>query len=97
MRLRRYGVPPDVSRAVKARLGPLYDDLVAVMVDLGVPPIFLFGDDRPRLIEVRSKAVASIEEWIRTEPLGGYSGRSTADCLAAGRLSGVIAGGRVVA
>lgn len=61
-------IPAEVATAVKGRLGPIYDELLVVMIDLGVLPIFLFGDDRPRLVDVRARAVACLEEWIAAEP-----------------------------
>lgn len=66
--MRNHGVPRKVAHAVKSRLGPVYDDLLAVMLDLGVPPIFLFSDDRARLVGVRRNAVEGIHEWVRTDP-----------------------------
>ena len=58
----------DVVDAVRARLGATYDDLVEVLLDVGQPPLFLFGDERPRVIEARSRAVAAIHEWESEDP-----------------------------
>lgn len=61
-------IPPEVAISVKGRLGPIYDELLVVMLDLEVPPIFLFADDRPRLAEVRDRAVSCLEEWSAEGP-----------------------------
>lgn len=61
-------VPIDVVAQVKGQLGAIYDELLGVMIDLATPPIFLFSDDRPRLVDVRTRAVACIEAWHASEP-----------------------------
>lgn len=61
-------IPADLVAAVKGRLGVIYEDLLEVMTDLATPPIFLFSDDRARLVEARSRAVTCIEDWHASEP-----------------------------
>lgn len=61
-------IDPRLTVAVRERLATVYDDLLAVMLDLAVPPIFLFADVRPRLVEVRDRAVAAIEAWEQADP-----------------------------
>jgi hypothetical protein len=58
-----------IAASVRDRLGPAYDDLLSVMLDLAVPPIFLFADTRPRLIAARDRAVAAIEAWQQADPV----------------------------
>lgn len=64
----RLGIDPRVGEAVSVRLGPALDDLVEVMIDLGVPSLFLFGDDRERLLAARQHAEAMIVEWEAEAP-----------------------------
>lgn len=61
-------IPPEVATAVKGTLGPIYDELLVVMFDLGASPMFLFADDRPRLVDMRDRAVSCLEEWIAEGP-----------------------------
>jgi hypothetical protein len=70
-------IPPDVVAEVKGRLGVIYEELLVVMIDLATPPIRLFGDDRARLVDVRMRAVACIEDWYASEPsvVDGLVGR----------------------
>ena len=42
-----------VALEVQARLPATYRHLLQAMLDLGAPPIFLFHDERRRLVEVR--------------------------------------------
>ena len=57
-----------VESAVREQLGPLYDELLQVMHDLGVPPIGVNADDRRRLIEVRDQARERLDRWIVAHP-----------------------------
>ena len=57
-----------VESEVRRYLGPLFDDLLAAMLDLAVAPIFLFGDDHSRLVAPREKARRAIEQWAEAEP-----------------------------
>lgn len=54
--------------AIQARLGPLLDELHQTMIDVDTPPIFLFSDDRPRLVEARTRAIGVLDEWVADEP-----------------------------
>jgi hypothetical protein len=58
---------PDVL-LVRKELGELFYGLLKVMIDLGTPPIFLYSDDRPRLVEARDRATALLDRWAVTEP-----------------------------
>jgi hypothetical protein len=82
-------IPADLVATVKGRLGVLYEDLREVMTDLATPPLFLFNDERARLVDIRSRAVACIEDWHDSEP-------AVVDGLA-GRLPEVMQLGDVVA
>lgn len=55
-------IPVDVVTDVKRLLGVTFEELLGAMKDLATPPIFLFGDDRTRLADVRARAVACIED-----------------------------------
>ena len=70
-------IDPAIASAVKDRLGSVYEEMLGVMIDLAVPPIFLFGDERPRLAAVRERARASIESWEAEDPtaVGGLIDR----------------------
>lgn len=61
-------IDPAIASAVKDRLGSVYDELLGVMIDLAVPPIFLFGDARPRLVAVRERARAAVAAWEADDP-----------------------------
>ena len=58
-------------------LGPSFDVLLGVMLDLGVPPIFVHGDARPRLASALSEAVALLDAWEQQAPgtLAGLAAR----------------------
>jgi hypothetical protein len=58
-----YELDPGDIAVVRARLGPLLDELRQTMLDVDVPPIFLFADHRTRLVEVRTRAVDVLEQW----------------------------------
>jgi hypothetical protein len=64
-------IPTEVAVAVKERLGTIYDELLVAMLDLGTPPLFLFSDDRHRLVTVRAQAISRLEEWPAAEHLFG--------------------------
>ena len=57
-----------VALEVQARLPATYRHLLQAMLDLGAPPIFLFHDERRRLVEVRDRAVACLDEWAVEDP-----------------------------
>ncbi|MEA3075283.1 MAG: hypothetical protein QOF60_191 [Actinomycetota bacterium] len=59
---------PSVVRAVQSRLGSTYDELVRVLLDVGLPPLFLFHDERPRVVAARARAVDAIRQWGADEP-----------------------------
>jgi len=61
-------VDPVIVRAMQSRLGPIYDELARVLLDVGLAPLFLFHDDRPRVAAVRQRAVEAIREWEAAEP-----------------------------
>lgn len=63
-------IPSDVVTRTKAILGHRYDALLAVMLDLAVPPIFLFSDDRVRLVDARRSAVDVLHERMRQDHAG---------------------------
>lgn len=54
--------------ALRARLGGHLDDLLQTMLDVDAPPIDLFVDERPRLIQARSRALEVLHEWAKAEP-----------------------------
>lgn len=58
----------EVVELVRTRLGPLYDELVQVMLDVGQAPMFVFGDDRPRVVAVRDRAAEVIRRWELEQP-----------------------------
>ncbi len=58
----------DVVNPVRIKLGSAYDKLLEVMVDLATPPIFLFHDDRARVVALRAEAVAILDGWEQNEP-----------------------------
>lgn len=57
----------DIS-LIRARLGSGFGELHGVMLDVDTHPMFLFRDDRPRLVEARTRAVELLEEWVDSEP-----------------------------
>lgn len=61
-------IDPRVPSAVRAQLGPLYDELLGIMLDLDVPPLHLFMDERERLVRLRDRAVALLAEWATSAP-----------------------------
>ena len=54
--------------AVRARLGLLLGELHQTMLDVDTAPIFLFSDDRPRLVEARTRAIDVLDQWAADEP-----------------------------
>lgn len=58
----------DDMTAVRARLGPRADELRRTMLDVDAPPIFLFSDDRARLVEARTRANEVLALWAAAEP-----------------------------
>ncbi|MHB8794823.1 MAG: hypothetical protein ACYC90_05075 [Candidatus Nanopelagicales bacterium] len=52
---------------VREILGPLYNELLRTMIDLGTAPIFLFLEDRPRLVDLRERAMAVLVERTSTD------------------------------
>lgn len=61
-------IDPRVPAAVRAQLGSSYDELIRVMLDLDVAPIYLFLDDYERLVEVRDRAVMALAAWTASAP-----------------------------
>lgn len=53
---------------IRARLGSGFDELRGVVLDVDAPPAFLFHDDRPRLVETRTRAVQLLDRWVASEP-----------------------------
>jgi len=60
----------EVAAAVRDRLGPLYEELVAVMIDLGVSPLYLSSDRWDRLVDVRTRAFDALHVWSADDPAG---------------------------
>lgn len=63
-----YELAPDDIAAIRARLGSVLGELHQTMLDVDAPPMFLFADQRPRLVEVRNRAVDIVNEWTAEEP-----------------------------
>jgi hypothetical protein len=63
-----YDLNPGDIAAIRARLGPLLTELHQTMLDVDVAPIFLFSDQRPRLVEARTRAVHILDGWAAEEP-----------------------------
>lgn len=61
-------IDPALVSAVRGRLGTRYGELLTVMLDLDVPPIFLHADDRPRLARVRAQAMDLLNSWAKDDP-----------------------------
>jgi hypothetical protein len=57
-----------VTNDVRQILGDLYADLLRTILDLGVAPIFMFQDDRPRLVEIRERAADRLRDWVEEHP-----------------------------
>ena len=53
---------------VRARLGSVFAELHQTMLDVDAPPIFLFADQRPRLVAARTRAVDVLDQWVEEEP-----------------------------
>lgn len=53
---------------IRAHLGNRFDELHGVMLDVDTHPVFLFHDDRPRLVEARARAVELLDKWVVSEP-----------------------------
>lgn len=58
----------EVVYAVQSRLGRVYDELVRVLLDVGVAPLFLSSDERGRVSAVRERVVDAIREWEAEAP-----------------------------
>ena len=61
-------IETELTDLVKKQLGPVYDELLQVMIDLASSPIGAFSDDRHRLVEARTKAWRIVSEWTETSP-----------------------------
>ena len=61
-------IETELTGLVKKQLGPVYDELLQVMIDLASSPIGAFSDDRRRLVEARTTAWRIISEWTETFP-----------------------------
>ena len=61
-------IDAQVTSSIRNVLGSLYGELLQVMVDLAVPPIFLTADDRPRLVEIRERALTELRAWVASHP-----------------------------
>ncbi|MFK0071694.1 hypothetical protein [Arthrobacter woluwensis] len=57
---------------IRTRLGSIFNELSGVMLDLDVYPAFLLSDDRLRLVEVRTRAVELLDNWVAAEPATTY-------------------------
>ncbi len=62
-----FTLEPNDLATVRAHLGPRFDELRRIMLDLDVPPTFLFSDDRPRLVQSRTRAVELLDQWVARE------------------------------
>mgnify|MGYP003451853302 CR=1 len=54
---------------VRSVLGAEFESLLTTMHDVDTFPVFLFSDDRPRLVEVRSSCLDLINLWISERPV----------------------------
>lgn len=63
-----YDLDPDDIATVRASLGPQFDELRRTMLDVDAPPVFLFSDDRRRLVEARTRATRTLDQWVAGEP-----------------------------
>lgn len=63
-----FSLDPDDIAVVRSHLGPRFDEFRRTMLDLDCPPIFLFADDRPRLMESRAAALQLLDRWVAAEP-----------------------------
>lgn len=63
-----YDLDPKDMAAVRAHLGTQLDELRRVMLDVDAPPVFLFSDDRPRLVGARANATDLLNRWVAAEP-----------------------------
>lgn len=63
-----FKLDPDDMAAVSERLGPLLDLLRETMLDVDTPSMFLFADDRPRLVSARTQALDVLDQWAAEEP-----------------------------
>ena len=61
-------IETELADLVKKQLGPVYDELLQVMIDLASSPIGAFSDDRHRLVEARTKAWRIVSEWAAAFP-----------------------------
>lgn len=63
-----YEFDVDDITSIQTRLGAILNELHQTMLDVDVPPIFLFSDQRPRLAEVRNRALEDLERWSQKDP-----------------------------
>jgi hypothetical protein len=63
-----YNLDPDDITAIRTYLGLQLGELRRTMLDVDTPPIFLFSDDRPRLVAARTRTVEILNQWIAQEP-----------------------------
>jgi hypothetical protein len=63
-----YDLDPKDMAAVRAHLGSQLDVLLLTMLDVDAFPIFLFSDDRARLVEARGRAADLLVQWLTAEP-----------------------------
>lgn len=54
--------------AVRGRLGHVYEDLYQTMIDVDAAPLLLFSTGSARLVAVRDKAMAILDQWAVEEP-----------------------------
>lgn len=59
---------PDGVALIRAHLGTSFHELRAVMLDVDTFPAFLFHDDRPRLVEARTRAIELLDRWVVAAP-----------------------------
>jgi hypothetical protein len=60
-------VKQDVS-TIRTLLGADLDELLMIMLDIDVFPIFLLADDRPRLVQARERVAEVLRRWVAAEP-----------------------------
>lgn len=58
----------DDIASIRAVIGSLSDELRQTMLDVDSHPAFLFSDDRPRLVQMRTEAVDLLDQWVSTDP-----------------------------
>lgn len=57
-----------LEQILRRAIGPLFDELLQVMHDLSVAPIYLFGDQRGRLVIARDAARAAAVQFCSSNP-----------------------------